>query len=172
MRAEKKNIVKEFSDAVRGKNPMIFANYANSRANDLTQLRMQLRMVDSNLRVVKNRLFQRVVKDSDAGDSIGTLKGPTAVAYGGRDVAEVVKVLIRFVKQNPHKLIVRDGLVDGQYLEIESLEKLAKLPSRNQLLARLVGQINAPISRWAMVLNGNLQKLVCVLNAIKDKQDK
>lgn len=172
MRVEKKNMVKEFSDAVRGANPVVFTDYARSGVNDLNQLRMQLRAADSKLKVVQNRLFQRAIKELNIGDSVRKFTGPTAVAYGGQDVVEVVKVLIKFVKQNPNKLVVRDGFVDGQYFELEGLEKLAKLPSRGVLIARLVGQMNAPISRWGMVLRGNLQKLVCVLDGIKGRKGK
>lgn len=170
MRVEKKYIVEELLDKTRDANPLVFTDYSKVKAQKINELRMQLRSVDSRLQVVQNRLFQRVLDETGLGNKVSKLKGPVAVAYGGKDVVEVVKILLKFLKDNPKTIDVKSGFVDGQYLELDKLEELSKLPSKDVLLAKLVGQVAAPLSRMVMVLQGNLRKLVCVLEAVKDKK--
>lgn len=166
MRAEKKSIVEELVNELRGANPLVFTDYSRVKAIGLSQLRTQLKTINSRYRVVQNSLFQRALENVGFGKFVSQITGPLAVAYGGRDVVEVIKILMKFLKDNPDVFIIKGGIVDNQYFEIKSLEELAKLPPKETLLARLVGQMNAPISRFAMVLRGNLQKLICVLDAI------
>lgn len=171
MRAEKKFIVEELEKEIRNANPLVFTDYSRVKAINLTQLRAQLRGVNSNYRVVQNSLFLKALQNTGSGDKYaGYLTGPTAVAYGGKDVIEVIKALMKFVKDNPNALVIKGGIVDNQFFELKGLEVLAKLPSKEALLARLVGQLNAPLSRFAAVLRGNLQKLICVLDGISKKK--
>lgn len=167
MREEKKFIVEELVNEIQKANPLVFTDYNKVKANDLNLLRAQLKNVNSRYRIVQNSLFQRALKDIGFDRQFS---GPLAIAYGGRDVVEVVKVLIKFAKDNPGVFIIKGGFVDRQYFELNNLEELAKLPSKEVLLARLVGQMNAPLSRFAMVLRGNLQKLVYVLDGINKKK--
>lgn len=169
MREEKKSIVDELVGEIKGANPLVFTDYSRVKANGLNQLRSQLKSINSRYRVVQNSLFVRALGNVGFEKFIKQLTGPIAVAYGGKDVIEVVKTLIKFSKDNPGIFVLKGGIVDNQYFELKGLEELAKLPPKEVLLARLVGQMNAPISRFAVVLRGNLQKLVCVLNGITKK---
>lgn len=170
MRAEKKFIVEELVNEIRGANPLVFTDYSRVNAIGLSHLRTQLKTINSRYKVVQNSLFQRALENVGLGNYSGQLTGPIAIAYGGKDVVEVIKTLIKFFKDNPNVFIIKGGIVDKQYFELKSLEEFAKLPPKEALLARLVGQMNAPISRYVMVLRGNLQKLVCVLDGILKKK--
>lgn len=170
MRAEKKSIVEELVNELRGANPLVFTDYSRVKAIGLSQLRTQLKTISSRYMVVQNSLFQRALENVGLGKFAGQLTGPLAVAYGGKDVIEVIKTLIKFLKDNPNVFIIKGGIVDNQYFELKSLEELAKLPPKEVLMARLVGQMNAPVSRFVMVLAGNLQKLVYVLDGITKKK--
>jgi len=169
MRTEKKFMVKELEDAIRGVNPLIFTDYSKGKAKNLTELRTQLRAVNSKYKVVQNTLFKRAV-ESVGLTSNYNFQGPTAVALGGKDVVEVVKTLIKFVKDNPDTVIIKGGIVDRQYLELKGLEELSKLPSKDVLRAKIVSQLNSPIYGIANVLRANLQKVVCVLDGIAKKK--
>lgn len=172
MRVEKKFIVEELISEIRSANPVVFTDYSKVKANEMNKLRTQLRTVNSNYKVVQNTLFLKALESLGSREKYEShVSGPTAIAYGGKDVVEVIKALIKFTKDCPDMLVIKGGVVDNQYFELKGLEDLAKLPSKEVLLARLVGQINAPLSRFAMVLNGNLQKLVCVINAITKKKE-
>jgi large subunit ribosomal protein L10 len=172
MRAEKKFIVDELINEIRSANPLIFTDYSKVRANDANRLRIQLKAVNSNYRVVQNTLFLKALESLGIREKYEPhISGPTAIAYGGKDVVEVIKALIKFTKDSQDMLVIKGGVVDNQYFETKGLEELSKLPAKEVLLARLVGQINVPLSRFAMVLNGSLQKLVCVMNAIAKKKE-
>lgn len=170
MRDEKKYIVEEFANRIRTANPIVFTDYSRVKANDLNQLRANLKSLNSRYTVVQNSLFQKALNSVGLEKITSQLTGPIAVAYGGKDVVEVLKVLIKYVKGYPDIFIIKGGVVDKQYFEFSGLEKLSKLPSKEVLLARLVGQMNAPLFRFAMVLRGNLQKLVYVLDGIAKKK--
>lgn len=172
MRTEKKFIVDELAKEIRSVNPLVFTDYSRVKANDLTQLRAQLKTVGCRYRVVQNTLFRRAFEDVGLGKFVSQFTGPLAVAYGGKDVIEVIKALIKFAKDYPETLVVKSGIVDNQYFELSGLEELSKLPPKEVLLARLVGQMNAPLSRFAMVLRGSLQKFICVLDGISKKMTK
>lgn len=166
MRQEKKYIVEELVNEIRGTNPLVFTDYSKVKANDLAHLRAQLKTIHSKYRVVQNSLFQRALDNIGLGRFGNQFTGPLAVTYGGRDVIEVIKTLIKFTKDYPDAFVVKGGIVDSQFLELKGLEELAKLPPKEVLLARLVGQINAPLNRFVMVLRGNLQRFICVLDGI------
>lgn len=170
MREEKKFIVEELAKEIRSVNPLIFTDYSRIKANDLNQLRAQLKSIGCRYRVVQNTLFRRALEDVGLDKFVGQFTGPLAVAYGGKDPIEVVKVLIKFAKDYPDTLVIKSGIVDNQYFELSGLEEVAKLPPKEVLLARLVGQMNAPVSRFVMVLRGNLYKLVSVLDHITKKK--
>lgn len=170
MREEKKFIVDELTKEIRSVNPLVFTNYSRVKANDLNQLRAQLKTVGSRYRVVQNTLFQKAFENVGLGKFVGQFTGPLAVAYGGRDVIGMIKVLIKFAEDYPDTLVIKSGIVDNQYFELNGLKELSKLPPKEMLLARLVGQMNAPLSRFAMALRGNLCKLVCVLDGISRKK--
>lgn len=171
MQAEKKFIVEELANEIRAANPMVFTDSSRVKAINMNQLRTQLKGVNSKYRVVQNSLFERALESVGMKEKYaGQFTGPMAVAYGGKDVIEVIKTLVKFTKDYPEAFIIKGAIVDNQYLELKGLEALAKLPSKQVLIGRLVGQINAPLSRFVMVLNANLQKLVLVLDAVAKKK--
>jgi len=170
MREEKKGIVQELVDEFEGANPLVFTDYTGVKAGAVADLRVQLSQMDSRYRVVQNRLFKRALDTVGLSEANDYIQGPVGVAYGGKDVVEVVKLLVKFVKDNPKTLIIKGGIVDQMSLDTESLGELAKLPPKEMLIARLVGQIGAPLSRMVMVLQGNIRNMVSVLDNICKKK--
>ena len=170
MRAEKKWIVEELKKEIEGANPLVFTDYMGIKVNDLTQLRSQLTQAEAKYKVVKNRLFKRALENIGLKEMPLEIKGPLAVAYGGRDIVEVVKLLVGFAKNYPNTINIKGGIVDNAFLDLNGIQTLAKLPPKKVLLGKLIAQINAPINRMVMVLQGNIQKLVCALSEIAKKK--
>ena len=170
MRTEKKGIVEELKREIDGANPLVFTGYIGIKASQLTQLRSRLTQIEAKYEVVKNRLFKRALEGVSLEEVPFQIKGPLAIAYGGRDVVEVVKVLVGFAKDYPNTINIKGGIVDNAFLDFSGIEALAKLLPKEVLLGKLVAQIGAPISRLVMVLQGNMQKLVCVLDGIIKKK--
>lgn len=170
MRAEKKDMVKELVAEIKNANPLVFTKYAGIKVNNMTELRSRLTQVNAKYRIIQNRLFKKAMEDIGITNVPLEIKGPFAVAYGGKDVVEVVRTLINYTKDNPDIIVIKGGLIDNNYLDSSNIEVLSKLPSKEVLIGRLVSQIGAPLTRFAMVMQGSIQKLLCALDGIAKKK--
>lgn len=170
MREEKKGIVNEIVNEIKDVNPLLFTDYMGIKANDFTQLRSKLMQSEAKYKVVKNRLLKRALADVGVNDMPLDLKGPLGIAYGGNDIILVVKTLVEFAKDYPDTINVKGGFVDNAFLDLNKIEALAKLPSKEVLIAKLVSQIGSPLTKMVIVLQANIQKLACALNEIKNKK--
>lgn len=157
---------------------LIIADYAGLNVAAQTDLRAKAKAADSEMSVAKNRLVALALKKrlSELPETLQkAFEGPNAVIYAYSDAAAAAKVLVDFARDNEN-LTLKIGLLLGQdgqpnqVITLTEVKNLASLPSRDQLLAQLVGQLNAPITGLVQVLSGPQRQLVYVLNAIKDKQ--
>ena len=171
MRPEKKSVVKEFVKEFNGANPVVFTSYSGIKVNDISQFRMRLGEIDAKYRVVQNRILGHALDSMDMKDTASYIKGPTGVVYGGDDVVEVIKLVVKFAKDSKDSFVVKGGIVDNNVYDVDSIEKLSKLPSRQELIAKLVGQIGAPLSGLVIVLQANIRKLVVALGEINKKKE-
>jgi large subunit ribosomal protein L10 len=159
---------------------VIVANYAGLNSASQTELRAKVKAAGGEFTVTKNRLIKIALTEKIAADLpnefTAALEGPNATIFGFSDPVAATKVLIDFAKTN-EALELKIGMLVGtadqtmKVLSIAELKTLAQLPSRQQLLAQLVGQLNAPVTGFVNVLSGNLRGLVQVLNAIKDNKN-
>lgn len=171
MRPEKTTMVDEIRQKVDGKEFVILADYTGLDVQKTSDLRSRLRGASARYSVVKNRLMHRVALDLDLRDLDASLRGPTALITGEGDVVEVAKVLKQFIKEN-NKPVVKAGAFAGAALSAEDVEKLASMPPRIELLARVVGTIAAPMTQLVGVMNQKVCSLLYVLQAVKDKKEK
>lgn len=155
---------------VKAKAAMI-AEYRGLKVEDITRLRVKLREVKAEFKVVKNRVAKVAIRESvpDMAPMSDKLKGPVGVVLVYGDPAAVAKSLVEFAKDN-EKFVVTGGVFDGQALEPKDLKAIADLPSREVLLAQIVGSLVSPHRGLLGVLSGVQRQLVTVLNAIKDKK--
>ncbi len=170
MRPEKKVIVAELREKIRSSQSMIFTRYDGLDAQSLGRLRELSRSKKSQYMVVKNTLFRRAAQEEQITDLGLDLTGSTGVLFGKGDAAALAKIFVDFEKGN-QKFKVEGGLLDKNPLSKEQVKRLASLPSREELLAKLVGQLNAPISNFVGVLSAVLRNFVSVLNQIKEKKE-
>ena len=166
-REQKAQEVKFLADRVSKAKALVFAGYRGLKVSEMTDLRSKLRKGQSTIKVVKNRLMKRVFKEQGLENLDEYFSEPTALAASEADPVSPVKVLVDFAKAN-NRLQIKGGFMDGKVLSIKELDRLAQLPSREVLLAKALGSMQAPASNIVGVLAAVPRKLLYALNAIKD----
>ena len=166
---DKKAVVEQVSDVLSDSKTAIVAEYRGLTVGKMTSLRREAREAGVYLRVVKNTLARRAVKDSDFECLDEHLVGPLALAASVDPVA-AAKVLARFDKAN-EAFSIKVGAMSGSLLSIEDISALAKLPGREELLATLVGTMQAPITKFVQTLSEIPSKFVRTLAAVRDAKE-
>lgn len=141
----------------------IATDYTGLSVADMTSLRKALRDNGIEYRVIKNTLALLAADGSTKPDVKQIVEGPTALAFGYDDPLAAAKVLIDFVRVNRSALKVRGGVMGERVLTTQEIVALAALPSKDELMARLLGQLNAPITGLVYVLSAPLAGLARVL---------
>jgi large subunit ribosomal protein L10 len=172
-RVEKADLAKELKDKFDKAQVALFADYKGLTANQADDLRKQLRAHKVEVKVLKNNLARLVTKDGHLGDQgkqvLDSVVGPTLVAFAYGDPAAAAKVLHKFATDN-QALKIKDSLFGAKKLDASAVEELAKLPSREVLLAKMLGTMNAPVSNFVGVLAAVPRSLLNVLTAIEQKK--
>lgn len=163
---QKTNEVKNLAERLEKAKTLIFAGYRGLKVSEITDLRMKLGKGQSSFKVVKNRLMKRALKEKGMGELAEYFTDPTAVASSDADPVTPAKVLVEFAKLNA-KLAIKGGFLDGARLTLKDIETLAKMPSREVLLSKMLGSISAPATNMACVLIAVPRKLLYALTAIK-----
>ena len=148
---------------------LVFADFTGIDVASVSELRSQLREASVEYQVVKNRLAKRAVEAAGMSGLNEFLEGPTAIAAAQEDPLAPAQILQKFV-DNGGKIVIKTGFLDGQVLSPDQVKALASLPSREELLSKTVGTIQAPLSGLASVLNALLANLVGVISAIEKQQ--
>ena len=170
MRPERQLMVKEMKEKLKNADFFFVTNFQGLKVSEMYQLRKKLKEKESLYQVFKNRLFKRIVNEEGYPKEIEKdLSGFSGFVIGGKDVIEVAKILSEFAKKH-ETFAIKAGVIDRKYLEKEEVKELASLPSKEVLLAKLVGAIASPISSFVFVLNERLGSFVRVLNAIAEKK--
>jgi large subunit ribosomal protein L10 len=171
MRPEKKGMVDMLTGKLSGSGSFIMAGYRGLKVGDMDELRKALLAEETQLMVVPNRMFMLALKNADYEGLDEYIQGPIAVAFVGKDAVRVAKILYTFSKDH-QELSLRGGYLDNVAMDGEQIEQVAKLPSRRDLLARFVGQLNAPLSGLVLVLNGAVRGFVTVLSRMEERAER
>ena len=148
--AKKQEVVNEITDKVKTSNSVVFFEYRGLSVSEMTELRRKLRENDSDVKVYKNTLAKRAL-DALNFDMEGELHGPKAMAYGNDTIAPI-KVLSEFSKNHP-ALEIKIGIVDGEITHIDTLNQLATLPSREQLLTMVAAGLMGTVRDLSICLD-------------------
>ncbi|MDA0746152.1 MAG: 50S ribosomal protein L10 [bacterium] len=168
--AEKVAVVEELTDVMRQSQGIYLTDFSGLDVTTFTELRKRLHKESVSCRVVKNRLALRAAKEAGVEGLDEMFQGPTGLVCSETDPLIPVRVITEFAKGAEGRPKIKAGLVDGTVYVDEQLERLASLPSREVLLTQLAVVLQSPISGLVYSLNGLLQNLVVVLNAIADKK--
>jgi large subunit ribosomal protein L10 len=167
---EKKAVVAELGDKLAQAQSVVLAEYRGLTVEDMTQLRVNAREGGVYLRVLKNTLARRAVNGTSFEQLGDQMVGP--LAYGiSEDPVAAAKVLSEFAKRN-EKFIIKAGAMPNQVMSTEDVAQLATMPSRDELLAKLLGTMQAPIAKFVQTLNEVPGKFVRTLAAVRDQQEK
>ncbi|MDR0294299.1 MAG: 50S ribosomal protein L10 [Oscillospiraceae bacterium] len=165
----KKAVVVELAGAMKNAATGVLVDYKGISVEADTKLRVELRKAGVTYKVVKNTLMRRAVQGIGLEALGPVLNGTTALAVSGDAVAPA-KILCEYAKKSGDKFKIKAGFVEGRVINVAEVQTLAELPPREQLIARALGGLNAPISGLVSVLNGNLRGLAVALNAIAEKK--
>ena len=167
----KKIIVQNLTDKIANSKTLVLVDYRGLTVEQDTELRVALRKAGVKYEVVKNTLTRFAMNNNGYSELDTYLNGPTAIAYSDVDVVSPAKVIAEFAKKFEH-LQIKVGIVEGKIFSEKEVKALAELPSREELIAKVLAGFNAPITGFVNVLNGNLRGLVVALNAIAEKKAK
>jgi large subunit ribosomal protein L10 len=167
---EKKNEAIERLKVRLADNPnMFFTDFRGLTVGEIRTLRNALRKESAAYHVIKNTLFGIAIGTEKRAELKTVLEGPTGVAFAGRDPVGAAKALTQFATDSK-KLQIKAAIVDGKLFDAKEVERLSKVPPRQELYARLVGSLHSPIQRLHNALTGNQRKLVYALHAIHGKR--
>ncbi len=168
--SQKKEIVERLSTQLAGAEITILFDYKGLDVLKMTELRAKLRDAGVQIEVVKNTLLSRAAEGSDSALLKDFYKGPNAIVISATDPVAPAKILVDFAKDN-EKLEIKAGTLGGKLLSIEEITQLAKMPSKEELLTKLVCTLNAVPTSFVTVLSGVPRAFVNVLSAIKDQKE-
>jgi large subunit ribosomal protein L10 len=167
---EKKEVVAEVSARVAKAQAIVLAEYRGLPVESVTQLRAKARASGVYLRVLKNTLARRAVQGTPFEKLAEKMVGP--LAYGiSEDPVAAAKVLHAYSKEND-KFVIKGGAIPGQMMTAKEVGALATLPSREELLAMLLGTMQAPMAKLVQTLNQVPGKFVRTLAAVRDQKEK
>ena len=166
----KKEVVAEMSARLKKAQTVVLAEFRGLPVEDITVLRSQARASGVYLRVLKNTLARRAVKGTPFEKLSDQMVGP--LAYGiSEDPVAAAKVLHTYAKGND-KLVIKGGMMPNYLMSAKEVGSLATMPSRGELLAKLMGTMQAPIAKFVQTLNEVPSKLVRTLAAVRDQKQK
>ena len=163
---QKQAVVADVAKEVAGAQAIVMVENRGMKVADMTRLRAKARASGVYLRVVKNTLVRRAVEKTPFAGLADSMVGP--LAYGiGPDPVAVAKVLNDFAKGN-EKFVITGGAMPGRLMSAKQVAALASLPSRDELIAKLMGTMQAPIAKLVRTLNDVPSKFVRALAAVRD----
>ncbi|MCR5120345.1 MAG: 50S ribosomal protein L10 [Lachnospiraceae bacterium] len=153
----KQPVVAEISEAIKDAQSVVLVDHRGLTVAEDTQLRRNLRAAGITYKVYKNTMMRFAFKDTDCEQLDQFLEGPSAMAVSKTDATAPARELAKFAKTAP-KLEIKGGIVEGGFYDAKGIEAIASVPSREELLSRLLGSMQSPITNFARVMNQLAEK--------------
>jgi large subunit ribosomal protein L10 len=169
-RTDKEGFVEEFRESLKESPAFFLTDFSGLDVKSMTVLREELRKSGSEYLVVKNRLVRLALEDTDFPDITEWLTGPTGVVIGRTGPVEAAKAVADFAKAHDDRPVFKVAVLDNSLLDPSQIDRLAKLPSRETLLAQLAGAFEAPMAALAGALEAKMQEMSGLLEALREKQ--
>jgi large subunit ribosomal protein L10 len=164
-REKKAQIIDSLQEVISRCSVGVLTDYRGLTAAEMTELRRQLREAGVEYRVVKNTLARFAAERAGKDELVGFFEGPVAIAFGYGDITEPPKALATYIAESKVEMTVKGGFLPDRMLSPEEVETLSRLPSREILLARVVGGIKSPLSALVSRLSAPMVGLVVVLQS-------
>jgi len=171
-RAKKTEQVEKLNNDLKGVSNVVVATYTKMTVAQDYELRKALRGAGAKYRVVKNTLAEKAAKGSKVEGALKDLAGVTSIAYTTGDPVAMAKALTKYAKDTP-EFTFKIGVVEGRVINIKEIEALATMPSKEELMSKLLFLINAPAQRLATAINAVPRNLAVVIDqAVQQKKFK
>jgi len=168
---KKVELVDVFAERLEKSKAAVFTDYKGLTVEEINEVRNNLRDQGIEFKVIKNTLFGLAVKKAKLDINPDDLVGhPVAVAFGYEDEVAPAKVVFNFAK-NHEQLEIIGGILEGKNIDAQAVKSLAQMPSREELLAKMIGSMNAPVSNFVGVMHASLRNVVGVMNAIREQKE-
>ncbi|MFU8805586.1 MAG: 50S ribosomal protein L10 [Bradymonadaceae bacterium] len=169
-RAEKEEVVATLRSELEQAKSVILASHSGMDVNTINELRSKFRADGVQYRVVKNTLMKLAIRDSDFEVLSDLFTGPTTIAYSFEDAITPAKIIKEFAKTNK-KFEVRAAYLDGQVLDQAGVDKLAEMPTKDELRAKFLMLLQGVPTKFVRTLNAGPQQFVMLLTARKQQQE-
>ena len=153
----KQPIVQEISENVKDAQSVVVVDYRGLTVDQDTKLRKELREAGVTYKVYKNTMMNFAFKGTDFESLAPVLEGPSAIAISKDDATGPARIVAKFAENAP-ALEIKAGVVEGTFYDAEGMKAIAKIPSRNELLSRLLGSLQSPMANFARVINQIAEK--------------
>ncbi len=153
IRMQKEQAVSEIKDMLEKSSSVVIVNYSGLDVDKATKVRSNFREQGATYKVLKNRLFKRAVEGTEFESLAEYLEGQNAFAFGLDDPITPVKILSDFNKEKEDTFKIIAGVIEGNFCDSEKMDQIAKIPSREELLAKFLGSINSPLSNFVYLLS-------------------
>jgi large subunit ribosomal protein L10 len=171
-RARKKEQVEKLSADLKNVSNAVVATYSKMTVAQDYELRKALRGVGAKYQVVKNTLAEKAAEGTKVAEGLKNLSGVTSIAYTTGDPVAMAKALTKYAKDVP-EFTFKVGVVEGRVISIKDIEALASMPSKEELMSKLLFLINAPAQRLATAINAVPRNLAVVVNqGVQEKKFK
>jgi large subunit ribosomal protein L10 len=165
----KKQLVSKLAEKLKNSVSGVLVDYKGITVENDIKLRVEMRKAGVYYSVQKNSIIRLAAKEAGINGLDDALNGTTAIAISENDLTSAAKILSKFA-EGKDNFNIKAGFVEGKTVSAADVDVLANLPSKEVLVAKFLGGMNAPISGFVNVLNGNLRGLVVALNAIAEKK--
>ena len=165
----KKLVVEEIKEKIQNASSVVVVSFAGLSVAEDTEIRKEFSKNNVEYKVLKNTLIRRAFNDLGVTDFDADLNGPTSVAFGADETA-ASKVIVEAAKKYQDKVSVKSAFVDGGKVDVAGVQALAAMPSKEQLIAKMLGSMQAPLTNFVGVLTAMPRGLVVALNAIAEQK--
>jgi len=165
-KARKQKILEDLKEMFSRQKAIILVGISGLKVKNISQLRKELKVIDGSLRVAKKTLMEIAFKENNLKLDKDNFKEEIALAFAFKDEILPAKTVYQFSQENEN-LKILGGYFENEFKPAEWVIELAKLPTREELLAKLVGSLKSPISNFVNALEGNIKGLIYALSAIK-----
>ncbi|RJQ34866.1 50S ribosomal protein L10 [Candidatus Parcubacteria bacterium] len=166
---QKKQILDNLQEKLASSKAVVFSSDSGVTVQSVAALRKELRNSGAEYLVAKKTLLRMATKDVSGDSQVENLRGSVGLVLSYDDEISGAKIANKFAKTN-EAFVLSGGILEGAFILPDMVQKLATLPTKDQLLAKLVGTLNSPISGMVGVLSGVPRSFVAVLSAIKEKK--
>lgn len=168
---QKKEVAEDLSRVLEDAKTVYLTDFTGLDVDAMTELRNRLRERGVGYRVAKNTLMRRALEDLDYPDLEEFLHGPTGLVLGGEDPIVAAKVVRQFAEEHENRPSVKAGVVDRRTVSAEEIAQLAELPTREELLASIMGSLTAPVAGVVGVLEGLIRDIAHMAHEVAKQRE-